>query len=50
MRRHLDVRRVLETKTVKTRWTRQVAYVGGVELWTLNLNRITWEMQSSMEV
>ena len=50
MRRNLVVRRVHETKTVKTRWTGQVAYVGGVELCTQNLNRLTWETQSSMEV
>jgi len=50
VRRRLDVRTVQETKTVKTRRTRQVAYVGGVELCAQNLNRITWETQSSMEV
>ena len=49
MKRNLDVRRVHEIKTVKTKWTGQVAYVG-VEMCTQNFNRITWKTQSSMEV
>jgi hypothetical protein len=49
VKRNLDVRRVHEIKTVETRWTGQVAYVG-VELCTQNLNRIPCETQSSMEI
>ena len=42
VKRNLDLRRVHEIKTVKTRWAGQVAFVGGVELCTQNLNRIAW--------
>lgn len=50
MRRNFDVRTVHGIKTVKKRLRGQVAYVGGVELCTENINRIRRETQSSMEV